>query len=560
MKMGKDQSALNQRIGRYALGAGIAVFIVGIVLLACVPPVSRDALTHHLYVPKLYLEQGGIHEIPDCEFSYYPMNLDLLYMIPLVMGNDILPKYIHFAFALATALLIFFYLRGRVGSTYGLLGVLLFISIPVILKLSITVYVDLGLIFFTTAALLYFIRWTESEFRTRYLVFSAICCGLALGTKYNGLITFFLLSMFTPFAYSVKNRHSKKVSATTALYGALFVLIALSVFSPWMARNVIWKGNPLYPMFDSLFEKEAGMPVEKGEQTIADKPSISLDHFSFRKYAYGETPRDIALIPIRVFFQGQDDNPKYFDGVLNPYLLIFPLVWLCLTLKAAGRNKDSNFYLLAFAVFYLLFVFFRIDMRIRWIAPVIPPLVILTVFGIRSSLMILNNYFKGNRLQTGSVAVVLAVGAMLSLNMVYLVDQFDRVAPLDYLNGKVSRADYISRFRADFKLHEYTSRNLPNNATILGLFLGKRGYYSQRKIIFKAPLIKDLVARHAQPQEVAKALQTMGITHLMFKRDLLERWVTDNFNLTETKTLEMVFNDHLTLLYGYRGYFLYELI
>jgi len=149
---------------------------------------------------------------------------------------------------------------------------------------------------------------------------------------------------------------------------------------------------------------------------------------------------------------------------------------------------------------------------------------------------------------------------MLSLNMVYLVDQFDRVAPLDYLNGKVSRADYISRFRADFKLHAYASRNLPNNATILGLFLGKRGYYSQRKIIFKAPLIKDLVARHAQPQEVAKALQTMGITHLMFKRDLLERWVTDNFNLTETKTLEMVFNDHLTLLYGYRGYFLYELI
>jgi len=143
--------------------------------------------------------------------------------------------------------------------------------------------------------------------------------------------------------------------------------------------------------------------------------------------------------------------------------------------------------------------------------------------------------------------------------MVYLVGQFDRVAPLDYLNGKVSRADYISRFRADFKLHEYASRNLPHNATILGLFLGKRGYYSQRKIIFNAPLLKDLVARHAQSQQVSKVLRSMGITHLMLKQDLLERWVTDNFNPTEMKTLQMLINDHLNLLYGYRGYFLYEL-
>jgi len=56
----------------------LAVLIVSIVILSCVPPVSKDALTHHLAVPKLYLNHGGIYEIPFMAFSYYPMNLDLL--------------------------------------------------------------------------------------------------------------------------------------------------------------------------------------------------------------------------------------------------------------------------------------------------------------------------------------------------------------------------------------------------------------------------------------------------------------------------------------------------
>jgi len=76
----------------------LAVIVISILILAYVPPVSRDALIHHLALPKLYLEHGGIYEIPSAQFSYYPMNLDLLYMIPLYFGNDIIPKYIHFVF------------------------------------------------------------------------------------------------------------------------------------------------------------------------------------------------------------------------------------------------------------------------------------------------------------------------------------------------------------------------------------------------------------------------------------------------------------------------------
>ena len=34
--------------------------VAWIIVLASVPPVSRDALTHHLAVPKIWVEQGGL--------------------------------------------------------------------------------------------------------------------------------------------------------------------------------------------------------------------------------------------------------------------------------------------------------------------------------------------------------------------------------------------------------------------------------------------------------------------------------------------------------------------
>ncbi|MBE9544509.1 MAG: glycosyltransferase family 39 protein, partial [Proteobacteria bacterium] len=219
----------------------LLVLICSIGILAWVPPVSRDALTHHLAVPKLYLQHGAIYEIPSIVFSYYPMNLDLLYLIPLYFENDIAPKYIHFLFALLTAGLIFSYLRKRLGADWGLFGALFFLSLPIIVKLSITVYVDLGLVFFSTAALINLLKWIDSRFQLKFLILSASCCGLALGTKYNSLLVLFILTLFIPLVFisNSKKKFNAKGSADKATlikiqlkavgFGAIFFTIALLV-------------------------------------------------------------------------------------------------------------------------------------------------------------------------------------------------------------------------------------------------------------------------------------------------------------------------------------------
>lgn len=228
-----------QRLIYWLLITGIFIHTLITLVLASVPPVSRDALNHHLAIPKMYLTYGGIHEIPSMHFSYFPMNLDLLYLIPLWLGFDIGAKYIHFAFALLTAALIFRYLKKHLGSCYAACGALLFLTTPIILKLSVTAYVDLGLIFFSWATLYFLLQWIDTRFSRKYLVLAGIACGLGLGTKYNGLILLLLIATMVPLLYSrIQNRQlspkdhrGRNINSAVGLkFGCVFIFTALLFF------------------------------------------------------------------------------------------------------------------------------------------------------------------------------------------------------------------------------------------------------------------------------------------------------------------------------------------
>jgi len=434
---------------QWVLALLLITVIISIIILASVPPVSRDALTHHLAVPKLYLQHGGIYEIPSIEFSYYPMNLDLLYMIPLWFDNDILPKFIHFLFALLTAWLIYRYLKKRLDGSWALFGALFFLSLPIIIKLSTTVYVDLGLVFFSTAAMLSLLKWIESQFRFKFLILSGVCCGLVLGTKYNGLVVLFILTLFIPLVFlrNIKNKLSVNHSAGKAAliiiqlkavgYAAIFFTIALLVFSPWMIRNYVWKANPIYPLYDKVFNPPITVPpdAKPDNQTLkpaadAGSPQTSAakstrwSPFAVRKVLYGESWWEIALIPFRIFFQGQDDNPKYLDGRLNPFLFFLPFLAFVHLNKNPAYLRTEKIIFILFTVLLIFYAFSMTVIRIRYVAPIIPPLVILAIFGLHQLAAMIE---KRCLLSSGKLVttfIVLVMGSMLCFNAAYLIKQF----------------------------------------------------------------------------------------------------------------------------------------
>ena len=531
--------------------AALAIVIIAIIILSLVPPVSKDALVHHLAVPKLYLKHGGMYEIPFMKFSYYPMNLDLLYMIPLYFGNDIAPKFIHFTFALFTAGLIFFYLRERTNTLYALLGAALFLSIPIIVKLSITVYIDLGEIFFTFSALILLLKWIRSGFRIIYLLYSGILCGLALGTKYNGLITLALLAFFIPYIYSRYQIDKRNKFFKSIGYGLCFFFIALLFFSPWMIRNYYWKNNPIYPLYNQVFNPHRA-PAES--ISSSNQPKQNRGFFTFRSMIYHESGWQIALLPLRIFFQGKDGDPQYFDGKLNPFLLFLPFLAFYQLKRDPEYLEREKKILLSFALLFLFIALFSAVLRIRYIAPIIPPLVILSVFGVKRLLEMIKQSPISLLKRTGLVLIGIMLFLTFWSNTTYLIEQFKFVRPLSYLNKSISRDEYISLYRPEYPAMQYINHHLGPDAVVYFIFLGNRGYYCDRDYLFGIELFNSLVKSADNSHEILEGFQKTGITHLLIYNHLFEKWMKNNFSDEELSLTQTFFRKHLELLYFEKGF------
>lgn len=544
-----------------AILLGIAIFsaIVAVVVLASVPPVSRDALTHHLAIPKLYLKHGGIYEIPGIVFSYYPMNMDLLYLVPLYFQNDIAAKYIHFLFALLTALFIYKFLQENIGKLYGLLGALFFLTIPIIIKLSITVYVDLGLIFFSWMCIYFILKWFSCQCKIQYLISSALFCGLALGTKYNALLLLLIMGTMIPLFYSITHNKAlaqndiarkNRNSLSGLLYGGIFILVALIVFSPWMIRNYHWKKNPIYPLYNSWFVSN------KHLKTGSIKTESATTHFKTRREVYHESFLASVLIPVRIFFQGRDDTPKYFDGKLNPFLLILPLFALWKRKKhgvflVAAHKK----FLFVFPFLFILFALFTTDMRIRYIAPAIPPLVVLSMFGLARLIEAISLLPR----KVSGIFITVIILSIFFSNTNYIWAQYKYVDPGAYLTEKTNRDDYISRYRGEYGVVQYANRNLVADARVLCLIVGHRTYYLERDVWFYRGLFfNPSNNKNFSEKTLLKRLNTHQTSHIIFGKDTYKRWARFALKPHEREVVNQFFKNNTKLLYQKNGYQLLE--
>jgi 4-amino-4-deoxy-L-arabinose transferase-like glycosyltransferase len=535
---------------RCLLWVALAFLICSIILLSLVPPVSKDELVHHLALPKLYLKHGGMYEIPFMPFSYYPMNLQLLYMIPLYFGNDIVPKLMHFTFGLLTAWLIFAYLRSRTTTLYGLLGALLFLSIPVIVKLSTTAYVDLGVVFFTTASLLLLFKWADKGFKLKYLAASALSCGLAMGTKYSALICFFLLTLAVPFINARFTPRTKVSLLRSVRFTLIFFFVATLAFSPWMIRNYSWTKNPLHPLFAHWFQQQTTVASENSGPDSESQSGLGV--FSIRKGVYHETGWQMALVPIRVFFEGRDGSPQHFDGKLNPFLILLPFFAFYRAREAESLKKEKMI-LLAFSVFCFGFAFFTVDLRIRYISAIIPPLVILSVLGAKGLSSNLVGFLrKRPNLRFSWAFLVLALP--IAYNAPYLVNQFAYVDPFRYLSGELSRDEYIARFRPEYDAMKFVNESLPEDAKVLFAFMGDRGYYCEKDYFFGESVLGRVFQSASAPEEISFKLKETGATHLLIYHHLFEKWMRENFRGEKEKLLRKFFEDHVRYLFFRHGF------
>ncbi len=534
-----------------AIFSALAAMILVILTMSLVPPVGRDALTHHLAVPKLWIRHGSLVALPHLPFSYYPGNLNLLYLLPLLLDNDTLPKVIHFLFGLGTAWLIYAYLYSRTTRLLALLGALIFLSTPIIVKLSVSAYVDLGLVFFSWASIVCLYTWARSPQSIKPLIFSATLCGLGLGTKYNGMISLLLLTIFVPLIYSrIAGRRNFKTHLAIG-YTILYFLIAMTMFSPWMVRNYRLTGNPVYPLYTHHLGKQDHSP---------EISNLSMKPWLQRKLIYREPAWQTALIPLRIFFQGQDDHPRYFDGKLNPMICLFPLLLLLVRRGTDDRLKLEQILLAAFAVLYILYASFMVDMRIRYIAPTIPPLVVLTVMGLAAILHRLEGMASPVWRKLGRCVTFSVFTGFLALNAIYVTQLFRSVDPVPYALGKISREAYLLDKLPEFRAIQFVNRVPDSNMKVMALFVVRRLYYYDRPFEFLEQTYAAMVKDYTDLAGLSLQLRERGYSHCVIGIAQFERWANRVFDDGKKRIVSQWLERSCQLLFSSNGYAVFKLI
>ena len=136
--------------------------------------------------------------------------------------------------------------------------------------------------------------------------------------------------------------------------------------------------------------------------------------------------------------------------------------------------------------------------------------------------------------------------------LVYWVD------PLSYISSRLNRDQYIERYRPEYAAYQYANKNLPNDARILGLFLGNRSYYSDRELIFGESFFKNTVLRENNGKSIAAALKKHEITHILVYYRVFNQWSDHNFDRQKKGTLIDFFNHHTKLIFSRGEYGLYQ--
>jgi hypothetical protein len=543
---------------------------LSIIMLLCIetilnltPPISRDALIHHLAVPKLWLKHGGIYEIPWANFAYYPMNINLLYAVCLYFNNDIAPKFIHLAFGMGSGFLIYFYIKPKYSRNWGLLGMVIFITTPIVIWLSTTAYVDLGMTFFSTASVMAFIKWRDSEYKdVKWFFLSGLGMGIAVGSKYNALIAWFILNMLLMLSV-VRDTHRQ----TAALrYGILFFMITAFVASPWYVKNYLQTGNPFYPLFDGVFKSLNHHLTQEAAYRHAIEKTRQIGFFKLREIMYGESFWDTLLIPIRMFFQGKDNSYQFFQGVLNPILIIFsPFILLK---KRYGKDK---FIFAIFTVFFIIAAYFLTAKQVRYILPVLPFLAILAVMGVKDILDKLGEKTLFSSLRLGntiksmvSIFVLASVAILVIFNFIYLKDRIKTINPFPYVLGKETREAFLKHHLLHYDAVEYVNHFLPDDAVVFTMFLGRRGYYLDRAYkndaSFGMATLKHMINTSEDEKKFIEYVRSMGITHILMRIDLVNTYLKDNFPKDAIRRLTTLETKYWKKVYEDKGYVVWNIL
>ncbi len=455
-----------------------------LVLWAClVPPHQYDSLVYHLELPQEYLRAGRLHAPEGLVYAHFPQNGEMLFTLALLLGSDVLAQmFVWLSTALTVGWLLTFGRRLTIAAPWA---AVLVATHSAVLAMSSTTYVEPLVMLWCTAAILAF-EASDVGAKKGLLILSAAFTGLALGTKYYAGLTAILL--VARLVYRDRLRES-----------VLFTLIATAVFSPWLIKNAVLIGNPVFPFLYQIF------PATSLGWT-ADLASGYFSVLSEYGHAHGWL-RDLASLPILLF-----RNPLRFGGgmdVLGDIGWDLTLWLWPVGLWAAWRGKAPK----GLAVFSVLYFagWFATGVVLRFLTAVAPVLALLGAAGGAGI------FERGSAPLRGLAAA--AVGVMIASHLFLVLFVHGVFGSGSFLLALEDRETFLSRRLDYYPCAAYLARGPASGGKTL-IVGEQRGYYfstAHRTSTVHAPNPYFLRAdAAASPEDLVRALRSDGYARLVF--------------------------------------------
>jgi hypothetical protein len=341
--------------------AVVAVALAALWAQTLRPIVAWDADVYHLTVPRLYLEHGGFRRIPFNVYSNWPLAVQLLYALAMVVKDYVLAAGLHFGFGGLLIAVLGMAAARAATPLWGTIAAASLLLHPVFLFEIRVAYVDVACAFFLFAAFLALHRALEDAIEERrWIVLSGVACGVLAAAKLNGV--FGALCIATAYVVSRLRGGTPPRALVKPLLAFAAPLIVL--VSPWVVKSVMLTGNPVYPLLFDVF----GGPEWSS--------ALGAAHRSWqRAIGMGRSPLDLLLLPARVLFLGAEGYER-FDGRLHPLLgVLFPIALLGLRgQKVAARALGVA------AIWFVLWA--ASSQQMRFLIPVLPLVALATVVGL----------------------------------------------------------------------------------------------------------------------------------------------------------------------------------
>lgn len=242
------------------LMAGVLAICVPIVwamlLGALTPQVDFDVQAYHLNGPKEWFQQGRITFLSHNVYTSFPFLTEMLLLSGMVLRNDVWQgalagQAVLMVFAPWTALGLWCAGRRWFSETAGWLAVLIFLTTPWTYRISTIAYTEGGLSFFLFAGFFAAaIGCTKSSPNSLLFCLAGFLAGSGMACKYPGLTSAVIPIGLGILIVQLAKRTSPRSLITVALAYSLGVAIAIG---PWLLKNLIETGNPVYPLAYSLF-------------------------------------------------------------------------------------------------------------------------------------------------------------------------------------------------------------------------------------------------------------------------------------------------------------------